>query len=102
MIIKVSATPNGPKAELDDADNFTAFSISRGLDVSTADLEQAIARIGRPSGDSHVYVTVDAVAELAGDRARSSEWRSAFEGMCAYAASKGWVDEFGGIRAHID
>ena len=59
-----------------------------------------------PEGD--VLIPPDAVRRLAVDAAREDGtsldpgWETKFIGMVDYAASKGWVDEDGSLRAHIE
>jgi len=42
-----------------------------------------------------------ALRALAGPAADEA-WDEGFAGMCAYAASKGWVEAGGGLLAHIE
>jgi hypothetical protein len=60
------------------------------------------SKLGRMSPDgAHVVVSPDGLRTLAGG-AVTPEWDAGFEGMCAYAAAKGWVESDGGILAHIE
>lgn len=77
--IDLSAVP--PTAELRDADDFSDFRV--------------IASV-----PSHVWLAPDVLAELAG-RSEDGEWHQRLAGMVAYAAEKGWVDERGRVRAHV-
>ena len=52
--------------------------------------------------DEHTFVAPTLLAELAGDRADDPAWRSNLEGMLAYAADHGWLDEAGNVRAHVE
>lgn len=99
MLISVDV---GPLVTLEDPDDFTAFSISRRQGVSDDDLAEAVARLGRASGQDHVFVSVEALTSLAGSRAADHDWQSGLGRMTTYAQSKGWVDKQGGIRAHIE
>jgi hypothetical protein len=59
------------------------------------------SHLGRLHDDGqHVVVDPAAVRRLAGPLV-DEEWERGFSGMCAYAAGKGWVDDDGGILAHI-
>lgn len=59
-----------------------------------------------PEGD--VLVPTAAVRRLASDAARQdgtdleSGWEHEFDGMVAFATSKGWTSDDGSLRAHID
>ncbi|MDO8251289.1 MAG: glucose 1-dehydrogenase [Rhodoferax sp.] len=63
-------------------------------------LEQAIARIGSPDGADHVRLSPSVLRFLSSD-AGSAEWDAKFDAMISYAASKGWLDEQGRVRAHL-
>lgn len=98
MLIRV--TPTGAVL-LEEPDDFRRFSIrldpgARGA----AAAEAALARIARPDGD-HAWVAEPALRALApggGDPA----WQQGLGGMIAFARSRGWVDDQGGIRAHVE
>jgi hypothetical protein len=49
----------------------------------------------------HAWVPVQALEQLAGDRASDPEWRRGLEKMLGYAETRGWLVE-GAVRAHID
>ncbi|WP_121712106.1 hypothetical protein [Streptomyces sp. E5N91] len=102
MIIKIDSTGEGFTTVLADPDDFTAFAVSLGPGLDEEQVSAAVARVGRPEGTSHVHVPVEVLTELAGDRADDVQWRSGLDGMTAYARSKGWLDEHGGVRAHIE
>ena len=63
-------------------------------------LEQAIARIGSRDGAGHVRLS-PSVLRFLSSHAGSAEWEAKFEAMIGYAASKGWLDEQGRVRAHL-
>jgi hypothetical protein len=93
MFIKVDATGI---ARLEDQDNFRAFKV-----VCTAPRDacgDALAQVGRVDGD-HVWV---ARAWLDQHGRIDEAWRAGLQKMLDYAASSGWVDERGAVRAHID
>jgi hypothetical protein len=52
--------------------------------------------------DEHVTIAVGTLRDLAGDTARDPEWAQGFAGMIAYATSKGWVDDAGAVRMHVE
>ena len=43
-----------------------------------------------------------ALVDLAGPVAAEIGWRSGFDTMIAHATRKGWVDEAGGVRIHVE
>ncbi len=63
-------------------------------------LEQAIARIGNRDGAGHVRLS-PSVLRFLSSHAGSAEWDAKFDAMISYAASKGWLDEQGRVRAHL-
>jgi NAD(P)-dependent dehydrogenase (short-subunit alcohol dehydrogenase family) len=63
-------------------------------------LEQAIASIGSRDGAEHVRLAPAVLRFLSG-LAGVAEWETGFEGMIGYAASKGWLDAQGRVRAHL-
>jgi hypothetical protein len=87
--------------EPDDFERFSAVVVGAGTaDALSSVLRQS--RLGRihPDG-AHVVVDPAALRAMAGDTA-TPEWEEGFEAMQTYAAGKGWVEEDGGILAHIE
>jgi hypothetical protein len=81
-----------------DGENFRAFAVVvEGDDV---DLGGALNGVGAVDGE-HVWLDPVAVKRLAGDGA-GPEWVGQFDGMIEFARSKGWVDQAGRVRAHIE
>jgi NAD(P)-dependent dehydrogenase (short-subunit alcohol dehydrogenase family) len=64
-------------------------------------LEQAIARIGQRDGAEHVRLAPAVLRFLSG-HAGEAEWEANFDAMIGYAASKGWLDAQGRVRAHLN
>lgn len=62
--------------------------------------------LGEPSADgAHVWLDVPALREAAAatiDPAGRADWLVGFDGMIAYATSKGWTDDQGRVRAHVE
>lgn len=83
MRIELDLNTMPPTATLHDRDDFERFEVV----AEKAD---------------HVFVPVDELRRLAGERAEDAEWQRQLEGMVAYAESKGWVGEDGSIRAHVE
>ncbi len=86
---------------LDDPDSFTAFSVSApGLEFG-----QVVAAFGadaKARDDDHVWISISRLHEL-GSVHGDADWRNGCDGMMAFAASKGWVDEERQlVRAHIE
>jgi hypothetical protein len=85
-----------------EAEVLTALSVvSPGGTVSP----DALGGLGRPDG-SHVWLSVAelrfAAAATVAEQDRA-DWLKGFDGMIAYATSKGWTDESGThVRAHVE
>jgi hypothetical protein len=99
MFVLVSGSPGEATASVEQAQDLKQLHAEfRGVDVATAVVALADAALGTVDGD-HVWLSVSAL-RAAGDG--SSKWSSAFDGMVAYASSKGWTSTDGSLlRAHI-
>ena len=82
MYLRVDTTSTPPSVEVVEPDDFTSFKVV----VVTP---------------SHSWVDPAGLAALAG-RAGDPEWEHNLAGMVGYAESKGWLDEQGRIRAHVE
>lgn len=82
MRIRVDLSIVPPKITLLDAENFEDFSV----EVESPD---------------HAWVRRESLENLAGARARDLDWQNAIENMLEYAATQGWVNSEGAMRAHI-
>jgi len=83
MYIQLDLTSVPPVVTLHEADDFTAFKV-------VADLPD------------HAWVGREALTQLAGPKADDPEWREGLDKMLAYADSKGWTNDAGAIRAHVE
>ncbi len=85
---------------LEDPGNFREFHVAIDGDV-TAAVAAFDGRAAASERDNHLWIDIAFVRELAGDAA-DAEWESQFDGMLAYANSKGWIDEpTNRVEAHI-
>lgn len=98
--VDMAATP--PAVELRERNNFRELSIRVTGEADADQLSAALAGDGRLDDDAHAYLEVAALRALAGDSARNEDWQNSFDGMIGYARSKGWVDQGGAVRAHIE
>lgn len=82
-------------------EELTAFhAVSTTTDSSA--VGPAMGDAGDDAGEGHVWVSADWIRSQVADEV-SGDWRSSFDGMIAYAASKGWMNEAGThIKAHIE
>lgn len=66
-------------------------------------LAEIVGSLGRPADAGHVYVEIEALLGLVPERRDEPAWRKGFDGMVAYAATKGWMDDTGtAIRGHVE
>lgn len=82
MYLRIDTRVIPPLVEVIEPDDFTSFKV-----------------VVRTS--SHSWVDPGGLAALAG-RAGDIEWQEQLAGMVAYAGTKGWLDDEGRIRAHVE
>jgi hypothetical protein len=100
--VRILLDMGGGPATLADPDDFTAFAAVATGPAEAERLAVAAAPVGRAVGDSHVFVAIAALRTMHGARPSDAAWAEALDGMLAYAASKGWTDEAGAVRAHVE
>lgn len=93
MIVRI-ASSHPPL--LEEADDFRAFKVVCA--APRAACGDGFVQVGRLEGD-HLWVDPDWIRGQAPDDAA---WSAGFGKMVDYAASAGWVDAAGAIRAHIE
>lgn len=85
--------------------DFERFSIAVHPRVDASRARTAISRIARLDGEAYAWVSQEGLRALATGAGVSStgaaSWEEGFARMVAFASRKGWLDEYGGIRAHI-
>lgn len=82
MFLRIDTSTTPPLVDVVEPDDFTSFKVV----VITP---------------QHSWVDPAGLAALAG-RAGDAEWERRLAGMVGYAETKGWLDEQGRIRAHIE
>ncbi|MCV7356647.1 hypothetical protein [Mycolicibacterium fluoranthenivorans] len=82
MYLRVDTRTTPPDVQVCEPEDFTAFKVV----VVTA---------------AHSWVDPADLSELAG-RGGDAEWQQKLAAMIDFARSKGWTDESGRIRAHIE
>jgi hypothetical protein len=82
VYIHIDLTQLPPSVEVCEPDEFNSFSVVASV-------------------PPHVWIEPGTVAHIAG-RTSDAAWRERLAGMIDYAASKGWVNEHGQVRAHIE
>lgn len=50
----------------------------------------------------HLWVTREEFVRLAGAHAEDPAWKESLEKMFEFAQSRGWVNEEGAVRAHVE
>jgi hypothetical protein len=104
MYVEIDLVRPGAGAALREPDDLGSLKVVvHGPPERREGLAAAVADVGRvdPSGD--VFLAVEALKRLAGERVATAEWLQRFDRMVAYAASRGWVDADGtALRAHCE
>lgn len=94
---------DGNGAAVREPDVLTSLSVRVGRGVDDRAVAAALDGLGRLDG-SHVWLDVPALRDRAGSlvgRDGRADWEAGFDGMIAYATSKGWVAD-GAVRAHLE
>lgn len=101
MFVRISAP--GATPELVEPEDCKKFHVASGLAGATnAEVAAALGGWADGATDDHVWIRVDAVRAAAEGRVPAG-WAGEFEGMLAYARSKGWTNEAGNaIAAHVE
>ena len=99
MFVLVSGDDGEVRASVEDPANLRQLHAEfRRVNDNAAAAALAAAGLGTVDGD-HAWLDAGAL-RAAGDG--SAAWATGFDGMLAYAASKGWSSEDGArVRAHI-
>jgi hypothetical protein len=100
--MRILLDAHGERATLQDPDDFRAFSVVAAGPADAGRLATAAAPVGRADGTTHVFVEPFALVALAGERGHDAGWLSSLSDMTAYAHERGWVDDRGAVRAHVD
>jgi hypothetical protein len=104
MYVEVNLGQDPAVTALHEPEDFKAFKLTTLGSGETGALDRALGALGSVDDyGSHAWLKLDGVRALAGELANSASWSESFEGMVAYAASKGWLSPDGdAIRAHIE
>ncbi len=85
------------KAELVDPEVLDKLSVE-----IVGDAPHDLGKFGSFDGD-HAWLGVAALRNAAHDQGVGEDWDERFDGMLAYAQTKGWLSSSGtALRAHID
>ncbi|GAA0303353.1 hypothetical protein [Kineococcus aurantiacus] len=105
--MRIAVDPSAAQpAELLDRDVFTAFDVAVPAGTTVSDLSAVLGSVGELDAQgedvtaAHVRVSVAWLRETAHAEGADAGWDEQFEGMLAYAETKGWVAE-GTVRAHV-
>jgi len=99
--MRIITTRMGDSPTLAEPDDFRSFSVVTPGPPDAGALAQAAGSLGRAAGDAHVFVDTAVLRALPGARPDDEEWALSLEAMLAFANSRGWVDDAGMVRAHV-
>lgn len=102
MRIVVTGAGEQAPAVLEDADNFREFCVVVPGEMEQIQVSEALREVGRLHENEHVSVRVESLKQLAGERATDADWLTSLDAMIDYAASHGWTDGDGNVRAHVE
>jgi hypothetical protein len=86
-------------------EDFRSFRVVVPKAVAPSVVSAALDVIGRSDGGGHVFVEPRWILEQVPTfptLAVDIGWRQRFDGMLSYAASQGWTDPDGRVRARIE
>ena len=71
--------------------------------VVSGDVPAVLAALGVMSADgAHVFVEPEWIRQHAGDLGSDPSWLGQFDAMIRFAAERGWTDDVGRVRAHVE
>jgi hypothetical protein len=87
-----------------EVDTFDRLHVEAGAGVTAVELGRspALAAVGQLDTDGqHVWLDPARLKELAAPDG-DAEWAAGFDAMVSYATAKGWTDDHGRLRAHVE
>jgi hypothetical protein len=105
VIVEVmGGAEEAPEVRVVDVDDLTRLHLAVGaLTDDEADAALREAGLGRLVGADSGVVDVAALRAAAAAQATSPTWAQDFEGMVAYAESKGWTaDDGASLQVHVE
>jgi hypothetical protein len=105
MYVEIDFSSGAPAGiALRESEDFKSFKVvTLAATESGAQLAEAVAAIGTVDDDGHVWLSTDALVELAGARGVEPDWAASFAAMLDYARSHGFLSADGTeVRAHVE
>ena len=87
---------------LADPEDFRSFRVVVPKAAAPSVVSAALDVIGRSDDGGRVFVEPRWILEQVATLAAEIGWRQRFDGMLSYAASQGWTDPDGRVRAHVE
>lgn len=97
MFILIDASRGASR--LEQPEELRKFHVEIEGELDEVALAAALAPWGKLEGD-HAWIAPAALREAAAGRVDEG-WGAKFQGMVDYAASRGWCDAEGRLRAHL-
>lgn len=99
MIVRVGTDGSVGVEDVEALDRFHV----EGSGVPMAEVVAALEAVGAGTGHSAEQVAVEpGYLRTAAPTSDAETWQQGFAGMVAYARSRGWVSEDGGLLAHVE
>lgn len=100
MHIRVDTIPTPASVRLVDENDFGSFAVVvHGDRDALGAVVDALAAIGTVDAE-HAFLRPEGVQALA--NSTDPDWQARFDKMIDYARSKGWTDDDGRVRAHLE
>ena len=91
---------DGDGVRVDEVEDLKRLHVESSLDLDALRAAVEAAGAGSVTGDGHVALDPGWLRAAGPDGDRT--WSEGFDAMVGYARSKGWVDDAGAIRAHVE
>lgn len=95
---------DGPRVvEPEDLKSFMLVVVGSRETELSGEVRGGLGEAGEFSHDGrHAFIDPVWIKKQVGGLAEDLQWSSGFEAMIAFATKKGWVDEKGRVRGHVE
>jgi hypothetical protein len=100
----VGGTEERPEVRVVDVDNLTALHLALG-EVTDEEAGEVLERagLGRMADGDIAFLDTAGLRAAAEAKATAADWATRWDGMVAYAGTKGWLSDDGAsIQVHVE